>query len=208
MFAADGFLDRRAGACEDDSPVLRRENAIMNGPQPSLAQRIRVMQIVAGAITAGAVLCLAIMVFVVHNQGHGTAPPREGSPPLLSYLSLGLLIVQIPLALFVPAMVVRQGLERLAAGPPPTGPSGEDGSLLGLKQTAMIISLALLEGASFFASITYLVEAQPLSIGTSAAAILLLLANFPWEGRVTSWLEEQRRVVNELRLRRRSDPPA
>jgi hypothetical protein len=69
---------------------------------------------------------------------------------------------------------------------------GTDNSkLLAVRQTTLLVSLALLEGVAFSGCIAYLLEAQPLVLGVVLVAVLLLLAYFPTEGRVRSWLERQ-----------------
>jgi hypothetical protein len=182
---------------------------------PVPPNRLRTMQIVAGAIIFGALSFLGIVLFVVqNNEGKGRAEPPEGTLPLISLIALGMTLAEVPIAFILPAAVLRQTLANLANHAPdsyvvpaspagPGGPTTDTAFLLATKQTIMIITLALFEGASFFGSIAYLLEASPVALVVSAGAIVLLLVQFPTEGQVTTWLEQQRIRLNSLRARPR-----
>jgi hypothetical protein len=168
------------------------------------------MQIIAGAIIVGALIFLGIAVFLVHNnQGQGVGA-AQGQLPVVSLVALAMLCVQTPLAFLIPAAVVSKAVSTLAGHAPDTyvappsqaGPGGltsDRGYLLGVYQTAMIISLALFEGASFLGSIAYLLEGRPFALAVSGIAILLLASRFPTEDGIRNWLDGRLREVDEQR---------
>jgi hypothetical protein len=73
--------------------------------------------------------------------------------------------------------------------------------LLAVRQTSMIVGLALLEGAAFFACIAYLLEGQLWVLAIILTAMVLMMVSFPTEGRVQSWLAWQADQLDELRRR-------
>jgi hypothetical protein len=177
----------------------------MNGSEDTLPRgQLRTMQIIAGAILAGLLMFLALVLYLVlvQNHGNGLGP---GDPPLLSVMALVLLAVNTPLAFVLRGTSERAALRQIAAGSwrPPRGTHGADlpagGKLLVARQTGMILAMALLEGVGFLACIAYLMEAQPFALAVCGLVVIFLLANFPTEGRVRAWLERQANVLAEMR---------
>ena len=100
----------------------------------------------------------------------------------------------------------RSALRRIAAGtwqpPPPQAASAfptDTAKLLAERQRSMIIAMALLEGVGFLGGIAYMLEASLLALGVAFVAILFLALNFPTEGRVRFWLDQQLDALSNLR---------
>lgn len=172
------------------------------------AQRLRVMQIIAAALLVGVLIFLGVVLFLVQiqNNGAGAAPP--GNMLLLSLLAVAFFAIQAPLSFIIPRFQTQTALRQIASGAwkSPPGASttdfGTDASrLLAVRQTSMIVGLALLEGVAFFACIAYLLEAQPWVLIIILACVGLMLVSFPTEGRVRSWLSWQVDRLDELRRR-------
>jgi hypothetical protein len=68
-------------------------------------------------------------------------------------------------------------------------------SLLQVYQTRTIVSAAMFEGLAFFATIAYLVEGNPISLGVAVAMILGVAAHFPTPGRIIGWVDRQLEAV-------------
>ena len=179
----------------------------MSNPDDILPpQRLRTMQIVAGTLLMGVLIFLGIVLYLVlvQNQGVGTAPP--GDLPLLSLLAVAFFVIQAPLSFVVPRFLIQAALRQIASGgwklPPGANATdlGTDASkLLAVRQTSLIVGLALVEGTAFFACIAYLLEAQPWVLAIILACVLLMMVNFPTEGRVRSWLAGQADQLDQLR---------
>src|SRR4051794_22117766 len=93
----------------------------MSSPDPSLSSRVRTMQIIAGALLAGCATLLGMAIFLVgNNEGKGLAQPAEGALPIVSFLSLGLLVINTPASLFLPGVLLRKALDTLARRAPDT----------------------------------------------------------------------------------------
>ncbi len=179
----------------------------MNNPNdiPS-PKRLRVMQIVAGTMLAGVLIFLGLVLYMVlvQNKGAGTAPP--GDLPLLSLMAAAFFVIQVPLSFLVPRFLIQAALRQIASGAwkVPTGANvaefrSDASKLLAARQTSMIVGLALAEGTAFFACIAYLLEAQPWVLALILACVLLMLVNFPIQGRVRSWLAGQAEQLDQLR---------
>jgi len=183
------------------------EKLEMNSPEDILPHRfLRIMQIIASALLLGVVIFLAIALVIVSNQANGPGIAPAGNLPMISVAAVILLAVQAPLAFIVPSLQTRTALRQIASGTwqlPPganaTAFSTDAVKLLAVRQTTMVVSLALLESAAFLGGIAYLLEAQPFALGVVLVVILLMVMNFPTEGRVRGWLEWQTDQLAELR---------
>jgi uncharacterized membrane protein (GlpM family) len=186
-----------------------------------IRQRLRVMQIISGFIFLGLILFLTtvwIMVWAPANRP-GAAPVKKDAgeqPPVLSLLALGFLAVMGLLAAILPALLTRKALRRLAATAPAAGTAllpGEAGAgddlagLLVLRQTVLLVRLALIEGIGFLGGLSYLIERHWLALAVALSVVLWILLSFPTESGLRSWLTQQQEQL--LHLRQQAEgPPA
>ncbi|MFO0881341.1 MAG: hypothetical protein U0840_28915 [Gemmataceae bacterium] len=114
-----------------------------------------------------------------------------------------LLVVQTPMAFLVPRLSEQAALNRLALAPAasPGSPSDQE-RLLNIYQTGLIIRLALVEGVAMLGAIAYLIEGRLAAIAVSAIALLIMVAFFPTEGSVASWLRTRSTQMQNARLRK------
>ena len=56
---------------------------------------------------------------------------------------------------------------------------------------------AILEGATFFAAVVYLLTGNPVIAGVAIALMLVILAAFPTRARVDLWLEQQQQKLRD-----------
>ena len=177
----------------------------MSEPEESLNSAfLRTMQIVAVALITGVLVFLGIVLYLVEVQHQGNGLGGAINVPVLSYAASGFLIVMVPLSFGLPNFVTRGAVQRIARGvwrPAPQGPAPttDGGKLLVVRQTALIVGMALLEGVCFLGCIAYLLEGQMLVLVIIAIALLLMLMKFPTEGRVRTWLAEQTEELERLR---------
>src|SRR5438270_12638706 len=111
-----------------------------------LYPRLRVMQIIAGALLLGVVLFLAIVLVIVSGRPQGPAAAPAGGLPLVSVVAVVLLAVEAPLAFLVPGLQTRNALRQIASGTwrlPPGASAAElstdTAKLLAVRQTTMLI---------------------------------------------------------------------
>ena len=113
--------------------------------------------------------------------------------------------MQVPLTVVLPAALTRAAVRQIATGswqPPAARPGSfatDIGKLLAVRLNTLIVAMALLEGAAFFACIAYLLEGQAVALVAVGVALALMLVRFPTEARVRAWLEQQAERLAQLR---------
>jgi hypothetical protein len=172
-------------------------------------QRLLPMRIIAGAMLLGVLVFLGIALYMVLGQRDGRALAPPGEVPILSLVAVAMLATSAPLAFLLPAKLTRSALGQILGGtwrtPPGADPqafAAGGAKLLAVRQTTLIVGLALLEGTALVGCIAYLLEANPLALGVVGVALVLMLYQFPTEGRVRAWLEHQAAALSELREQR------
>ena len=156
-----------------------------------IVQVVRIMQIIAVALLFGMLSFLGIVLFLRFSGNPAPAP----SLPIVSLVSLAMLLTTTPVAFVLPGVLTRNGVRQIAAQQNP-----DPGQLLGLRQTTFILGLALMEGTGFTALVAMLLEFHPIAIAVLAVAFVLMVVQFPTVARVRSWLERQQAMLEELAL--------
>ncbi len=175
---------------------------------PLLSQRIRTMQLIAAALLMGVLSFLGIALFLVYVQQNGEGMVPAQGLPIYSLVAWGMFAVCAPLSIYLPRTMLDSQSRRIAAGEwrPPSGTdasayASEKAQLLAVRQTTMIVGLALLEGSAFMGILAFLSEANPLALCVTAGAVVLMLMRFPTEGRSRAWLDEQAEKLVQARQR-------
>jgi len=177
--------------------------------EEKVAKHVRVLQIIVGALVAGCVFFLVIVLVT-----GGTAPGNVGNecPLIISYVALALLVAAIAARGIVPVVVVRVGRRNIAQGTfSSTQASARDESqqspsperdaamLLTLFQAKTIVGAALIEGVTFFMLIAYMIERYAPVLAAAVVLILVIAAHTPTRSGVIHWVEDQLRLVDEER---------
>jgi hypothetical protein len=166
---------------------------------------LRTLQIIAGTLAMGVVIFLGIVLYLVLVERQGQGIGAAGQSPIRTFVAVGFLVVMTLLSFVLSTLVTRNGVRLIARGqwwqphPQVPAPPTDSGKLLRVKQTAQITGMALLEGASFFGCIAYLMEGQLLALAIVLVGLVLLLSRFPTEARVRNWLTEQTEQLLRLR---------
>jgi hypothetical protein len=167
--------------------------------------RLRSMQIIAGALLIGVTTFLAIVLYLVlvQNGGRGNLPPNN--LPIVTFIAAAMIATLGPMSFFVPGIMTQSVLPKIVtgrltpAGGNPAAFATDGAKLMALYQTTMIVGYALVEGAAFMGCVAYLLDGHWLALGVVAVAVALMLARFPTEGRVRSWVERQTEALSRLR---------
>src|SRR5262245_4477759 len=108
---------------------------------PLPPQRLRVMQIIAFSLIFGVLIVLGIALFIGLNEGRA---PQAGLP-IVSLMAVVMMVLNTPMAFLVPRIAAQNRLRELARQAMPS-PADLRLAMIDLRQTTLIISLALLEG--------------------------------------------------------------
>lgn len=164
-------------------------------------------KIIVAALATGPTIFLLIVLFLTANGG----PPDRA--PFVTYAALAFAAVAIAMRMIVPAATVASGRRQIVAGTyrPGTGRSnnpgfdkllersGDAGLLFQLYLTKTIIAAALLEGATFFLLISYMMERQILSLAAAIVLIVGVALLMPTRDGVLAWIENQLAQVEQER---------
>jgi len=193
--------------------------------QDTVTNVTRTSQIIMGALIAG-VLTFVAVAFMVDvrpdkqagvqaeaGAGANVLTVRWASPSdaLLTYTSVIFAAVLLPLSFVLPNVVTARSLQALAGAPSPPpspgdpavaatspqAPQTETGKLATLYTSNLIIGAALNEGLTFFATMCYMIEKNPIALGLALLLIAVLIARFPTAGRVERWIEQQREKLRD-----------
>jgi hypothetical protein len=169
-----------------------------------LAPRLRTMQIIVAAQTAGALIFLAIAVFLRSQDGR----VNRADQTMLTYVVGFPFVLAILAAQFVvPRFVTANGRRMIVRGTfpanvrPPAQPPGDLERLCGLYQTQLIVGAAMLEGATFYMIVAYLTEGTAPALVIAVLLIVGLTLRFPTRDRFERWLA----VQGELLVRERQE---
>jgi hypothetical protein len=178
----------------------------MNDPSETiLAQRVRIMRIISVSLIMGIVTITGVMAYLVYqNGGAGQMPPV--GVPFITVLAALFVAVNVGLSFTLPPALTRNAVRRIAAGtwqPPGDVPAmaydTDALKLLFVRQTTMVISLALLEGVGFFCAIAYFLEGHVYVLIGVAIVLALMIAEFPTTVGLRAWLERQLDAVRQTR---------
>lgn len=169
-----------------------------------LANATRVMQIIVAAL-AGGVLSFFVVSLVI-----GPLQPGPAGRSILTHIAVVGAFVSLVLASVVSSVVIRVQRRGILAGQPtlttgsvggstPPGVDQQLGPLVAGYQTALILRIAVLEGAAFFCLVTYMLERQSLSLVAAGVLLLAILAGFPTPSKVEDVIEGERRAIAQLR---------
>ena len=150
------------------------------------------LQVVVGAMTAGATVLLVVAIAV--RSSFVASFGEQSAVPLLSYVALGYAVLALLARAIVPNLVVGGAVRRIATGQVDT--EAEITRLKNVFATKTIVAAAMIEGAALLAVIAYLIEGTPLSLVIAPILIVILGAHFPRRANVDEWLRRQsERVV-------------
>lgn len=111
----------------------------MSSDDPFPRQRLVTMQIIAAALPMGVLAFFGIVTFIVYGGGNPRPAAGDGLP-ILTITAGVLLLVTGSLSFVMPGVVTQAALKQIAAG----GEQNDVTRLFGVKQTSMIIGMALL----------------------------------------------------------------
>ncbi len=165
-----------------------------------LGPMLRTLQIVVGALIAGTVGFLVVVLVVFTTEDRGDAAP------VITYVAVAFAVTTLIARIVTPGIIIARGRRAIARGtwrltqgsaaPPAriaellerTGDAGKLGILFNI---STIVAAALLEGAAFFAIVAYMMEHSVLSLIVAVVLIFGLATHVPTRSRLIHWIEDQ-----------------
>ena len=181
----------------------------------ALPSMVRVLQIIVVALAAG---CVVFLV-VAHQTGLADGADAAGNDQsaFLELFALAFLAVAGIARLIVPRVVVAASLRKIVDQKwqlsPTSGPGdggqqnlieqhGDAARLWFVYMTKTIVGVAILEGATFFLIIVYMLGRSSLMATCAIALMVVVAAHFPTVDRVSNWIADRLRRVDEERQMR------
>ena len=175
-----------------------------NDWREQLPAKIRVMQIIVGAMSFGCFCFLLIAILV--SQNINKAPDQL----ILTYIALPIAAIILGVCAVSPVIIVSQGRkniqQKLFSNANRVSENFTDDKmrkenskaqmLIALFQTKIFVASAILEGAVFFLLIAYMAEHSLLCISAAVVLLFLLIAQMPTTGRATYWIEDQLKLLD------------
>ncbi len=165
-------------------------------PKPqTFSQVLMTLQLIVFSMAAGMIF-FGVVATVVSTTGD-EQPDPAAAHPFLSYGAYILLAAAIGAALVVPRLVVSSQVRQLASSRESKSPETLKDRLVSLYQTKTIIGVAFLEGAGFFALISYMLEETFIPVPAAVLALIGILLHFPTSSGIESWIERRTREIEE-----------
>lgn len=141
----------------------------------------RTTQIVTAALIMG-VLVFAGVALTIRTA------PRAGLP-IMTYLGVAAAALLTVVRFFVPAAIANQHVQACRGLPAEQARE----RLAVAYQVRNVVTMSLLEGASFFNLVAFMLEGQWLTLGVVAVLVTLMAVAFPSQGQFESWAAQVQR---------------
>lgn len=150
-----------------------------------LEPKIKIMQIIIGALPAGA-LFMFVLMFIMRE-----APKFTQDFGLIPKIGIGFGLMSFVASFVVPMVVNKQAVKELAkeVNPEKSGETNLPLQAIMKLQNTLIIRCALIEGATFCNILFYFVTGSLFSFGVATLGLFLLISNFPFPNKVFSFID-------------------
>jgi hypothetical protein len=159
--------------------------------QDELTIGVRTLQIIVAAIAMGCAMFMVIAVAIGWNRA-------ASEPSVLTYLAAAFAATAIIVRSIVPGLAVSQGRKKILRETPAREPADDwPIKLMRLMTAKTIVAAAVLEGATFFLLVAYLVEKSPWTLGIAIALLIGILLNWPTQSSAQAWIGGQLQRLEE-----------
>ncbi|MGI9519359.1 MAG: hypothetical protein ACR2NP_20070 [Pirellulaceae bacterium] len=152
--------------------------------------RIRQAKVVFGAMIAGVILCMLVVIALV-------SPGFDSQFSMLSLIIFGISALVGIQALIIPRVVVVGAIRQLSPALAKLDPEQKEARDLIITKTmdvwftAMLIGVAMLEGAAFLNLAVTFIEANAWHLVAAGLFLAMMVVYFPSENRVLAWIEQR-----------------
>jgi hypothetical protein len=171
------------------------------------AKQARVLGIIVAALVMGCLMFLFTTLFIEQ-----IGKPPAWPVPVMAYTVCASLAMMAVIWAVITRVIAAKARKEIVKGTyesfdPKQNTAGDAAErdaryLLPVYQMKTITSAAMFEGLGFFATIAYLIERNPISLGIAAAMILGVAAHFPTQGRIIGWVNGQLEAVEVEKITR------
>jgi len=164
------------------------------------------MQIIAAMLIGGLFAGTTAVVLIDRSQFLQASEPESQALPTASLVAVAAFPVVLVISIVLPKLATTAGLKQVANGTwnksyghDALSTDTQTGKLLAIRQTAGILSSAVLEFVGFFGCVGYLIEGQWWALAVPVSAAAMMFVQFPTASRVRDWLETQQLRLQEIR---------
>ena len=171
------------------------------------AKAVRPLQIVIIAMSVGVLAFLAVTIVLPANISS-----RLPNFPILTYLAIGLTLIQLIARKLILKVTLEKTLRALAQGTTPSiSPKAtpfsakflQENKEFGVLYVAFvkrtILGAALIEGPAFFSVAVYLIERNPVALVLAVLLALRVTYQMPSASKMKTWLRTQLARVEQLK---------
>jgi hypothetical protein len=180
--------------------------SMLSDPQRDYIRKVaRTLQIIVGALAGGALMFMAVVIFLVSQNPPAAAPET----PIITYVAYGLSVFSGIASLVVPSLISNRARQSLITGGvsnwglvkdlPNAAELGDVAPLAAIYQTRTITSAALVQGAVFLACVAYLLEHQRPVLIAAGVLLLMIISKFPTVSGLESSIETDAATVQQMR---------
>ena len=162
-----------------------------------IAAKIRPMQIIVAAMALGCIFLGVVMMVIPSMNEDG--PPEV---PLISYIALLFVGGALVMRIIISMVLTNQGRTTVVQESANLSPEEVADRFIGLYQTQLIITSALLEGPAFFLLIAFMVEGWIVCPIVAGVLVIGILTGFPTVSRVSGWIQDQIQIIEQRQLLR------
>jgi hypothetical protein len=173
----------------------------MNGADlhEAQAQKLRVLQIIIGAMLLGTVVFLVAAQII--GPGQALEDAQIATNSFVTYVACAYAAMAIVIASMAPAFIanvkLRKMREEMPAAEEDVDNDAQLETLLTIFHTKIIVGAAVFEGAALLTIVAYLLEGKPLAVGVAIVLMVLLARQFPTRSRMNDWLDLHHRGLGD-----------
>ncbi|MFN9717549.1 MAG: hypothetical protein ACK58L_02580 [Planctomycetota bacterium] len=158
---------------------------------PKFDQQVRVMQIIVAALLTGVLTFFGVVLVITGGNVFG-----QNKPQLLTMIAAVFAGMMVIAHVVVPSAISKTHVRTLHGNvQSDSAAESRIASLVGIYQTQLIVSIALLDGAAFFNLIALMTEQHVMSTIVAACLQFMILLKFPTRTKVTWWVQDRMREM-------------
>lgn len=175
-----------------------------DGAADDLADKLRGLRVMCGAMIASGFVLLAMVSSVVWFGLGGRSLVKIGGTEVLTGVGAVLTLTAVALAVLLVPVLTRAGLRKVATTPPDPPDEGAEPDtaldrLWRVYAQGKFVEYGLAEGAAVVTAVLFHLSADWVMLLFVGGMIVFQIVRFPTEGRVRGWLSGAKAEVDRIR---------